>query len=333
MRCAKLIFVVSALVAFAIGRSPATAQEVVLKYAGTLPLSHHLGEAQGMYADKVKQKTNGKVKIEVYPAGQLFGARQIPTAIASGAADLGFNLTGVWSTDPVSELSDVPFLYRDAGHAAKAWARGDKLYKAYEDAMVQKNLKVVHVMFFGSLFDFGNNVRLLKGPGDFKGMKIRGYGKLSAEALRALGASPVVMSPGEMYLALQRGTVDGAITGVTSLESRKIWEVTKFATITHATFGVFAVNTSTAKWNSLSKDVQQALTEAGDELFKWSVDESVKRDRASLQFLKDKGLTVHELTAEDQKVWAKAFEPAVKAWNTRANDAEKALLNWVVALR
>ncbi|MEO0760886.1 MAG: TRAP transporter substrate-binding protein DctP [Pseudomonadota bacterium] len=310
----------------------ASAQDVTLRYAGTLPTTHHNAEGQYMFAEKVKEKTGGAVEVEVYPAGQLYKAREIPTAIVSGGADMGFNLTSVWSTDPVSEINDLPFLFRDHAHAAAAWAPEGRLYKAFAAEMDKRGMMTTHVMFFGSLFDFGNNVRSVKGQDDFEGMKIRGYGKLAAEGLRALGASPVVMSPGEMYLAIQRGTIDGAITGVTSLESRKIWEVVEYSTITGATFGVMAVNISKSRWSELSEEHKAAILEAGKEVFEWSVTESATRDAASTQFLKDQGVDTYVLTPEDKAAWRELFQPAYDAWNDRAEDEHRAIVEWVGSL-
>lgn len=305
--------------------------ETVLRYAGTLPTSNHNSVGQYMLAKRVKELTNGEVNIEVYPAGQLYKAREIPTAIVSGGAAMGYNLTGVWSTDPVSEINDIPFLFKGYAHAAKAWAPDGELFKAFSDQMASRGMKTVHVMFNGSLFDFGNNKKALIKAGDFDGMKIRSYGRLAAEGLRALGASPVVMSPGEMYLAIQRGTIDGAITALTSLKSRKIWEVIEFSTITGATFGVMAVNISKAKWDSLSDAHKSALLKAGEEVFNWSVTEAEERDKEALDFMTKQGVKTHVLTAEEKEAWRKSFKPAYDAWTQRAGDKEKKLLEWVKA--
>lgn len=308
------------------------ADEKILRFAGTLPVTHHIGEAQYLFAEKVLEKTGGDLQIEVYPAGQLYKAREIPTAIVSGGADMGLNLTSVWSTDPVSEITDIPFLFRDHAHAAAAWDPEGQLYQAFAAEMDKRGMKTVYVMFFGSLFDFGNNVRQVTEQTDFEGMKIRSYGKLAAEGLRALGASPVVMSPGEVYLAIQRGTIDGAITGVTSLESRKIWEVTEYSTITGATFGVMAVNISKSSWQSLTDDQKQAMTEAGQEVFEWTVAESAKRDASSTQYIQDQGVDTYVLTPEDKEKWKTWFAPAAEAWNARASDEHRALVDWVNGL-
>lgn len=312
---------------------PARAAEVTLRYAGTLPTSHHNAQGQVRLADRVKALTNGEVEIQVFPAGQLYGARDIPTAVVSGGVDMGFNLTSVWSTDPVSEIPDLPFLFADAAHAERCWDPKGPLHRGFAAHMARRRMTLVHTMFFGSLFDFGNNGRAIRTPGDLRGLKIRGYGRLSSEGLRALGASPVVMSPGEMYLAIQRGTIDGAITGVTSLESRKIWEVVKYATITGAAFGIMAVNISTARFNALKPAHRDALMQAGEEVFRWAADESGRRDQASTQFLKDHNVETHVLSAEEKASWSRGFAPAVAAWEGRASAEAKELVAAVQALR
>ena len=134
-----------------------------------------------------------------------------------------------------------------------------------------------------------------------------------------------------MYLAIQRGTIDGAITGVTSLKSRKIWEVVKYATVTSATFGVMAVNISQTKWDALSKAQQDALLKAGQEVFEWSVATSAERDREALEFIIGKGVETHELTVDDKEEWRKLFKPAYDAWAKRAGAEEKKLVEWVGA--
>jgi TRAP-type C4-dicarboxylate transport system substrate-binding protein len=311
--------------------APAFAQTIVLRYAGTLPVSHHISKGQEMFAHLVGEKTGGKVKVENYPAGQLYKAHDIPTAVVSGAVDIGDNLTNVWTKDAISEINDVPFLFRDARHAGKAWDTEGQLFKAYSAKMATRHMKPLGISFFGSLFDFALRAHPLKEPSDLKGLKVRSYGALASESLRTLGASPVTMDPGEMYLALQSGTIDGAITGVTSIDQRKLWEASKYATIANVTYGVFAVNMGLRKFNRLPPDVQKALQEAGREVFLWSVDEAARQDAKSKDFISEK-LEVTELTPAQKAEWARILTPVVEDWMKRADGNEKALVSWIRSL-
>lgn len=313
--------------------APAQEKPVILRYAGTLPITHHISKGQAMFAGLVGEKTGGRVKIETYPASQLYKAHDIVGAVISGAIDMGDNITAVWSKSPVADIMDLPFLIRDADHARKAWVHDGPLFKAYAADMEKKGMKTLHVMLFGSLFDFSNNGHQLRSPEDFKGMKIRSYGALAAEALRTLGASPVVLDPAEMYLALQRGTIDGLISGVTSIDQRKLWEVGKYATITSAGFAAFVVNMNAARYNALPEEAKRAIAAAGAEVQAWSVDESKRQDQISLNFIKEKGVRVYVLTPEDREVWGRALEPVTQAWLKRAGKEEREAVEWIRTLR
>lgn len=310
--------------------SPASA-ETVLRYAGTLPVTHHLSKAQQTFADLVAEKTNGELKVEIYPAGQLYKAHDIPTAVVTGAVDIGFNLTNVWTRDAVSDINDIPFLFRDADHAEAAWAPDGRLFDLYARTLAARQMKPLGVMFFGSLFDISNNDKPLVTPQDFAGMKIRAYGALSSEAVRALGGSPATMDPGEMYLGLQNGTIDGAITGLTSIDTRKLWEAGSHATIAQAAFGVFAVNMNLTKFNGLTEDQQNALMEAAREVFRITADESARQDKESLAFLQ-KNIQVVVLDDKQKAAWAEILVPVVEGWQSRASEDEAAVIEWIRGL-
>jgi TRAP-type C4-dicarboxylate transport system substrate-binding protein len=303
--------------------SPANA-ETVLRYVGTLPVTHHLSEAQETFASLVAEKTNGELKIEVYPAGQLYKAHDIPTAVVTGAVDIGFNLTNVWTRDAVSDINDIPFLYRDAAHAEQAWAPDGQLFELYTDTLAARQMKPLGVMFFGSLFDISNNDKPLVTPEDFAGA-------LSSEAVRALGGSPTTMDPGEMYLGLQNGTIDGAITGLTSIDTRKLWEAGSHATIAQAAFGVFAVNMNLTKFDGLPEEQQVALMEAAREVFQITVDESARQDEESLAFLQE-NIEVVVLDEEQKAAWAAILAPVVDGWQSRASEDEAAVIEWIRGL-
>lgn len=305
--------------------------ETVLRYAGTLPITHHLSEAQNTFANLVAEKTDGELKVEVYPAGQLYKAHDIPTAVVTGAIDIGFNLTNVWTGDAISDINDIPFLFRDAEHAKAAWATDGQLFALYSETLATRQMKPLGVMFFGSLFDISNSGKPLVSPEDFAGMKIRAYGSLSSEAVRALGGSPTTLDPGEMYLGLQNGTIDGAITGLTSIDARKLWEAGNYATIAQAAFGVFAVNMNLTKYNSLTERQQIALMEAADEVFQITAEESARQDAKSLAFLQE-NIEVVVLNEEQKAKWAEILAPVVKGWQDRASESEAAVLEWIRGL-
>jgi len=305
--------------------------KTTMKYSGSLPVGHHLTAAQNLFAEKVASKTNGEIEIKVFPAQQLYSTQAVPSAVVTGALEIGYNLFGVWTKDTISEINDVPFLIQNVEQAGKAWDNNERLFNYYTEVMKKRKMKPLGVVFYGSLFDLTSTSKIVD-PSDFKGKKIRTYSALASESIRALGGSPVTMTPGEMYLGLQNGTIDAAITGLTSIHKRKLWETGKYATIAGAGFGVFAVNMNLDQFNKLSKKNQKALLEASNEVMKWSVSKAAEADIKSMEFLKSK-IDVTVLNSSQKKVWVEKLEPVKQGWLKKANSQEKKLFDWVASLK
>ena len=103
--------------------------KTTMKYSGSLPVGHHLTGAQKLFAEKVASKTNGEIEIKVFPAKQLYSTKAVPSAVVSGALEIGYNLFGVWTKDTISEINDVPFLIQNVEQAGKAWDNNERLFK------------------------------------------------------------------------------------------------------------------------------------------------------------------------------------------------------------
>ena len=320
-------------VAAVVGGPAVAGSEATLRFASTLPLTHHVAQAGEMFAELVGEKTEGRVTIEHYPSGQLFAANDMRGAVATGALDMGMALNGLWSSAAIGEIADIPFFLGGYDHANEAFARGGAIYEAYDEALGRTGMKPLLFTNFGSFFDVINNGRQLVEPGDFAGMQLRSPGAMGAQTLEALGASPVVMSPGEMYMGLQRGTIDGASTGVSSFQHRNLWEVGEFATVTGATMGILAVVVNRAAFERLSEESQAAILEAAAEVQDWSFARSEEEDMASLDFLREQGTSVHILTDEERDALRAALDPVIEDWRSRATEAEIAAYEWADSLR
>ena len=327
-RCAALA--VMALFAFS---GVCSGQETTLRYVGTLPVNHFITEASETYAKKVAEKTGGKVKIIVHPTSQLYPADAIGAAVATGAVEMGDNITAVWSNSYLAQLMDLPFLIKSPAHAKRAWARDGTLFAAYDEEMSGKGMKTLFVMLLGSGFDLAyNGTGLVSKPDQLKGMKIRSYGLLPARAIRALGASPVAMNPSDMYLAMSQRTIDGAVTALSSIDSRKLYEVSKFATITSSSFIVFPVNINKTKYDALPNSVKQTLLDAGAEVQEAVLQTAVALEGKSLESIKSKGMQIKVLSPGEQREWSEALKPVVAAWEKDAPAQVKKVRMWIESL-
>jgi len=302
-------------------------QQIILRYAGQMPATHHLTKADFRLAKSVGEKTNGKLKIDVYPAGQLYKGGSILKSVMSGAIDMGITYNGTWTGSvPLMDVFDVPFLFKDYQEVKKAWQGkiGDKL----REKMEKYGVKTLGFGAYGESFSVINRKKPLKRPEDFKGLKIRANQPMAADSLKALGASPVMMSSSEVYMALQRGTVDGASSGSTSFLKRKWFEVTKYTTITYSSYSLWPIMINLKVWNRLPKEFQNVLQEAALDHQNYTVQMADGEDEKAIKFLSG-AQEVYFLTNEDVKVWEKALKPVREKFLKRTGEDGETILRWI----
>jgi tripartite ATP-independent transporter DctP family solute receptor len=306
----------------------AAGDQLVLRFAGNLPANHFVTRGQEFYARQIEARTKGKVKVEVYPAGQLFSDKDLIRALPNGAVDMAEATCAQWTgIEPLWLMFDLPYFFKDRNH----WHRvvdsevGTILKEEFEK---KSGVKVLYWMDFGSsAFASKTPLRTME---DFKGKRIRGVGEAVLKGIQALGASPVFLGGGEVYLALQRGTIDAANSGMSSFWERKYYEVTKYISAPDFTLGMFVVLINKKKWDSLPADVQKDMLDAAEEAKQWGRVESEKADTEAVSLLKGKGVEIYDPPAAEKARWRAAVKPlAHEFYMSRGGDKAKTLLGMV----
>jgi C4-dicarboxylate-binding protein DctP len=170
----------------------------------------------------------------------------------------------------------------------------------------------------------------LKTLDDFSGKKIRSWGKQISLILYAWGASPVIMSSSEVYMALQRGTIEGAVSGMSSFRSRKWFEVAKNIFLIDGLIpSIFELNANKDFWDALPADQKRVLAKAALKAELFSIQAAIDDYTSGQKFLESKGVVIYRVPAQEaQKMKAKA-RPAVVAQilkKTLGEDATERLL-------
>ncbi len=331
----------AALIALALGLtglvSHASAQgakaEFLLRCAGTMPLDHYMTKTLEHYAKLIGERSKGRMKIEIYPANQLFADKDLPKALPSGAVDMAQVNMAMWSgLIPSVVVEELPFFYKDRDHFFRAMISPgvrNLLDKDFET----KGAKVLFWMDYGYTGLIGK--KPIKRMEDFKGKRIRGYGEISTEILKALGGAPVFMSIGEVYLALQRGTIDGVLTSTCSVYERKFYEVVKYFTLIRC--GEFqnqpAVLVNVKKYNQLPADLQKLLVDTSKDAQDWGLDIALKGTDECLAKLKEGGMEVYYLPEQEKKRWAEATKGITTRYLERTGEKGKALMEAVEKTR
>jgi tripartite ATP-independent transporter DctP family solute receptor len=250
------------------------------------------------------ERTNNRVKVEVYPAGQLFSDKDLVRALPSGAVDMAL-ITDVLLSGlvPTQMLNALPLFYQDFSqvHRMVDSKCGDILRQDIEE---KANAKVLYLHDYDSV-QIASKMPLRKME-DLKGKRIRGAGETVIEGLRALGAAPTLIGAGEVYLALQRGTVDAGLAGVSTLWDRKYFEVTKYLTMVDFNFGIMPILINKKKFDGLPGDIQKIMLEAAKEVQAWGRKEVEKIISENVELLKKKGMEVYQLPEGERERWREA---------------------------
>lgn len=290
-----------------------------------LPPSHHISKAIHVFADKVVELSGGQLKVNVADSGSLYNDSQILEAVQDGLVEVGLVGTYKWGgMVPAADVFDLPFLFVDLSSPEKFLNAG-----AADILDAEFNKKGVKNLFW---VDYGfiqmwNNEHPLHSPKDFEGLTMRSYSAGDSITLKALGAAPTLISSAEMYMAIQNGTVKGATTGMPAAVSRKIYEVCKYLTIANYSTAQFSVQANLDWWNGLDADSQKAILEAGKAAEKWLRGAVAESEGAAEKTVRDAGLEVNALTAEERAQMVAATKSVWDAYVARAGETGQKLVD------
>ncbi len=285
------------LTSIGISSTGAFAQEITLRLShplGTSTARHHGAE---VFAERVSELTSGKVKVEVFPNAQLGSETQTLEGLQTGTIDLG--IISVWANvvQP-GRVFDLPFLFRDYDHW-KAAVDGKPGQLAI-DAAEGTGLEVLGFWMSGWRNIYGSQE--IKTSADLSGIKIRTQQSPAfVQLFQAVGAIPTPISWTETYLALQQGTVDASETALESMFDAKQYEVAQHVSLSNHAISTAAFLVSSAKWDTLPEDVQQAIITAQKEANDAQIIKYNENDAAVIGKLEAEGVTVHEFDATEMR--------------------------------
>jgi TRAP-type C4-dicarboxylate transport system substrate-binding protein len=211
------------------------------------------------WVKKVEEATKGKVKIDVFYSQTLAKGPDIWNAVKSGVADMGWCFHGYWpDMTPLSDVITLPSL-----PYIKAEKGSEVLWKLYEKfPAIQREFKDVHVcqLWTSHPYYLITSKKQVKTMEDLKGLKIRTTGGPPTDQMKALGAVPIMIPMPDNYLSLQKGVIDGMGAPWEAILSFRLYEVVKYYTIVPTCAVYFSMSMNKQKWESLPKDVQEAIT-------------------------------------------------------------------------
>ncbi|NVN85741.1 MAG: TRAP transporter substrate-binding protein DctP [Rhodopseudomonas sp.] len=292
------------------------AEPVRLRVADSFPKGHYLVTLLlDPWMEQVKQRTNGAVAFDYYPAQQLGKATDMLKLTQTGVVDIGYVAPGYASDKmPVSEVAMLPGAFDNACQGTLAyWKLARQGIIADQDYAGNK-IRLLMVVVLPQY-----RILTVKAPihevADVSGLKLRSTGGAQDLTLRAIGAVPVRMAAPDAYESLSRGTMDGLLFPLESVVAYGTDKLVKYST-DGIGFGSFVVaySISDAAWTKLTPDVQKAMVDAAEELVPAGCKAVEKSEADTKTKLEAVGVKFEALQPEAKAKFGGLMKGVAKSW-------------------
>ena len=267
------------------------AAQTILKFSHTDQPGGARQKAAELFGQKIEQYTQGRYKLQVYPAGQLANDPKGVEQLQLGGIDFTVSGTGTYATHiPTLNLTVLPFI-------VETYAQGWKLYDESKWLQAQFAKGPEKGFRFLSTFEAGFRSMTTKDPirvpADAKGKKLRTFpNEMMRWMLEDMGFSVVIMPLPEVYLAIQQGAVSGQENPIDTIHANKFYEVAPNVTLTQHVYSPIPLTISEKTWQKLSPADREAITRAAKEAADWSRKEVSGNDDRQLKEMESKGAKI-----------------------------------------
>lgn len=281
--------VLAAAVASLISAGGATSQEYTARLSVHWGPTHHSAIHAKMFADEVNKRAEGRLRIDYFPSGQLFGIREQLGAVTSGAVEMG-GIVAVVSFPPINKNFNVVSITGmfDSYDEQRAFFQSDPVGKAVWDDITTKS-NTINLMYdpVGPVMTFSS--KKLDGVGSMSGLKARALIGAERPMWEALGANTVSMPTGEVYSGLQTGMIDTINSPPGSIRAFSWWEFLTHAQKPYQYYADAYIMANKTWFNGLPDDLQQLLVDVGREVGQISTDRILETGEETLAEFQERG--------------------------------------------
>lgn len=281
---------------------------IVIKFSHVVAENTPKGLAAARFAQLVKEKSQDRVEVQVFPNGMLYTEDNEIAALQNDDIQMiAPSFSNMNKIDPMWLVMDLPFFFRNQQEVDQALqgALGQQLLATLE----AKGLKGA-AFWHNGFRQVTNNVRPLRTPEDFQGLKFRIQPSPVLERqFKALNASVISTPFNELYRTLETGKADGQENTISNILSKRLYQVQRFVTISNHSYLGYVVTFNKPFWENLPPDVQQLLKEALAETSDWNNREALLQENRLQSLLQNQSLEIITLSDAEKALWTKRFEP------------------------
>lgn len=325
LRLSVLVLICS----FICGSNALAAEQITLKLAHTSAPKTIIFETYEMFKKELEAKTNGRVKVQIYPLSQLGGDVASTESVIKGALDI--SSCGTNNLPPFTELffwADLPFIFKniEGVHAVYGGAIGKEFKEKLEE---QTPLKCLFFADTGGFRNLMNSKHPIHSPADMQGLKFRSApSPVEMDTIRAFGANPTPVNWPETYMALEQRVVDGEMQQYHWAVTARHQEVVKYVSELPGQHALHLAVINKDKFKSFPEDIQKAILEAAEAAQAFNFANAEERNGRLRQIVLDAGVTIETFTPEQVAVWRKLGETV---WVKYADKVPQSLIDRVLA--
>lgn len=299
MHRSRLTRTLLAAATFLVAAATASAQSSITMKMTGIAVNDPAHEFMKLYKEKIDAKTNGRIKVEIYPGAQLGGFPQMVQGVTLGTLEFFMGPPGfLRGLDPRVQIGDAPGLFQDMEHGQRTLT--DPAFREkFLELTTPKGVKGIAIYNVGPTA-YASSTALRK-LDDFRGKKFRVLAsKVEVESMARLGASGVPLDFAEVLTALQNRTLDGARSSIVVMGPMKFYTVTKYLTNVNDTMIPVGGYVSMGWLGKLPADLQMAVVDTGKELEEWTFRLAVEHNKTGLTLWRESGGEVIDLAPADQ---------------------------------
>jgi TRAP-type C4-dicarboxylate transport system substrate-binding protein len=273
------------------------------------PMSREVKTVWKPMLEELKKRSNGRITYTLYAGGALGKGPEHYDIVKEGLSDMGY-FTATW-TPGRFPLSDVLSLATWVDGKDVGVDIGNEMY----DKILKQEFPGVKVLELnGCIQSFLWTRRPVRTLEDCKGLRIRTPGGHQTNYIKSLGAEPIFMPLGDVYLALETGTVDGVVTCPPLVLAFKLYEVAKHGTL--ATFGCVTegVIMNQKSWERTPEDLKPIIEAVCSNPFRTTGGLTRDAYKTMMKEIEAKGVDLYTLPPDEQERWFKGFQEQTKAW-------------------
>ncbi len=301
-RLALLVVSFLALAALVPGRASAAA--VTIRLSTGAPEQHFITRQYAEWGKLVAQNSKGEITVQLYHSAQLFRDNEVTKAIATGGIEAGCAYAMYMENQlvPAMKVFQMPFLFQSSDEVLRVMK--SDVGAAMKKTAEQKGVLLLGLIAFPSPQDtIVMTTKPVRTRDEVKGMVIRAVSPESSAIIKKWGAGPSFLTGAEVYMGLQRGTINGAVNSVTTYVERKLYEVAP-----HAVFlPVVAVHTFIAMnknfFERLTPAQQKAVLDASATIENATEQAAEKAYKADIEEAKKKAKTLVFPTGPELAAW------------------------------